>query len=138
MSYKGGGYDGCHWEWNFAYFGPDGAHYSLYHSGCFGCPTLIDLINSFLDNPRDFEFYDVATEEGRNSFADRESVRNVLLVQDRLAELELDVPLHPRCEVCGIRVDPEECIPGGYAGAGGVEYHPFEIVCTGCGIAASR
>ena len=39
VQYKGGGYDGCFWEWNYAYYDRNGVFHSLYHSGRSGCPT---------------------------------------------------------------------------------------------------
>lgn len=39
MIYRGGGYDGCHWEWNAGYFDEVGEWVSLGHSGFQGIPS---------------------------------------------------------------------------------------------------
>jgi len=33
VQYQGGGYSGCHWEWNIGLFDPWGRWHSLFHSG---------------------------------------------------------------------------------------------------------
>jgi hypothetical protein len=43
VQYQGGGYSGCVWEWNFAYFDNDGKFYDVYSSGSMGCETAEQL-----------------------------------------------------------------------------------------------
>lgn len=75
LCYKGGGYDGCIWEYNYAIIdkNPDTKQLewiSLYHSGCFGAKTLDkflhyncnqmgydELFYCYLHNRKDMEFF---------------------------------------------------------------------------------
>lgn len=36
VQYKGGSYDGCHWEWNYFLFDSVGVFYDIASSGCNG------------------------------------------------------------------------------------------------------
>ncbi len=40
LFYKGGGYDGCFWEWNFCLWDADGKWHNLFTSGCTGEPDI--------------------------------------------------------------------------------------------------
>ena len=43
VQYKGGGYDGCFWEWNFCYFDKDGVWHDIFSSGRRGCDSLVKI-----------------------------------------------------------------------------------------------
>ena len=48
IQYKGGGYDGCWWEWNYAYISSDRVFNSIWHSGRKGCETAQDMLDHLI------------------------------------------------------------------------------------------
>ena len=52
IQYKGGGYDGCFWEWNYAWFDARGHFHDIYSSGYKGCDTLDEVEGSVCQSPR--------------------------------------------------------------------------------------
>ena len=43
VQYKGGGYDGCIWEWNYAYLDSQGEFHCIVATGYRGCRTFGEL-----------------------------------------------------------------------------------------------
>ena len=57
VQYKGGGYDGCFWEHNYAWIDARGHFHDIYSSGYKGCRTLKTLTAAFANRPDDFDIY---------------------------------------------------------------------------------
>ena len=43
VQYKGGGYSGCFWEWNYGVFDDDGEFHVIFASGSKGCETAEEM-----------------------------------------------------------------------------------------------
>lgn len=106
VQYRGGGYDGCIWEWNFFYIDKQGKFYDIFSSGCDGIDNLQDaekLIDSELSG---LYIYDVSKDEDITEFA-KES--NIVLVSNVLQFFndnidELDIQFFAICEECGCQI----------------------------------
>ena len=65
ITYQGGGYDGCIWEWNICLFDNKGNFHDIYSSGCSGCETRDEILH-FIDdisNRGDFSIWDLEKEQ---------------------------------------------------------------------------
>ena len=67
ITYQGGGYDGCIWEWNFCLFDNEGEFHNIYSSGCYGCDTEQKMIEFMNDehniNHGTFSIWDLSKKE---------------------------------------------------------------------------
>lgn len=67
ITYQGGGYDGCIWEWNFCLFDKNGEFHDIYSSGVSGCDTekkIIDFINDEHEIKHGtFQFWNLSKKE---------------------------------------------------------------------------
>lgn len=132
VAYKGGGYDGCMWEWNYAYFDNDRKFHDIYSSGSMGCKTEAEMRVKLREFPDDVELTNLNSERARNKFVDSECVRGVVGCATWFATNGYDITLCPKCDCCGNRVNAVEGHPENYKGVGGVEIHAQEIVCQDC------
>lgn len=132
VAYHGGGYDGCIWEWNYAYFDKDGKFHDIYSSGYAGCDTEEKLRAKLRNEPDEVELTNLNSERARNNFADTEGIRGVVGCATWFATNGYDVKLSPKCNGCGLRCNAVEGEPTGYRGVGGIEIHAQEIVCQEC------
>ncbi len=134
ISYKGGGFDGCFWEWNFAFIDKNEEFHDIYSSGYRGCSTIEDLVQ-YINNEisSDFDTYDMSKAKERNRFADTESINCVIGLNKRMLELKLNIVCKLICDVCGKRFDTNN---GGrelgYKGNGGVGIEITSMICQDC------
>lgn len=63
IMYKGGGYDGCFWEWNFALWDENGEFEPLLTTGNAGCSQEHDLLELMLRSKRCGNFYAAALDD---------------------------------------------------------------------------
>lgn len=130
VGYHGGGYDGCIWEWNYAYIDKDGVFHDVYSSGALGCKTLEELRHK-LDH-KDTSFCNVTNEAELNKFSDSESINSVARCAAWFADNLPEIKFMVRCDCCGKRID----IIGSHAenirGEGGVSLAPTELICDEC------
>ncbi len=67
ITYQGGGYDGCIWEWNFGIFDDDGEFHDIYSSGCDGCENEKEMIEFINDTHNikhgNFSIWDMSKKE---------------------------------------------------------------------------
>lgn len=133
IAYHGGGYDGCIWEWNWAYIDDHGTFHSIYHSGLFGCETLEKLERQYQGNPKHFQFTDMGDEAARDRFADEESVTAVGLCSKWFADNgHPDYVLRPKCDKCERRFPAVQGHGSAARCVGGVEMAYSRIVCDDC------
>ena len=93
VQYKGGGYDGCFWQWNFAYFDKNSKFHCIVSTGYAGCDTE-DKLSKFIEDadaagetirPRYFT-YDLSDQEAIVEFGEEANVSHVIGVAKWLAE----------------------------------------------------
>lgn len=145
VAYKGGGYDGCIYEWNYAYIDSQGEFHSFYASGSMGCETLEELNEAYVaaqerilagrrSSANDIDLYDFDNLDECRRFVDREPVDNVLRIAALLHEGRHKVQLLCACDKCGKEMN---LVTAKYAGAnphgvGGIEVRNRNIVCNKC------
>jgi hypothetical protein len=140
VTYKGGGYDGCVWEWNTFLVGKDNEVFDVYssgHSGVFGRAakpkefrygqflTAVEEADSVLD---------LNTDEGRKEINGYIACYAYGIAR-KLEDLEEGYLVTLKCCECGRYVDCTEdaMFDHGYdRGNGGVGVVNDHLVCTDC------
>jgi hypothetical protein len=134
VQYQGGGYDGCMWEWNFAYYDKDGVFHDVFSSGSRGCKTDAEVkeylkdahINSRLSN---VYVYDMGKEQEVAEFTTETNEGLVLGVAKVLHKLGVDILA--KCDDCGKKHLAYTMIPEKPREAGGVMKYT-SMVCEDC------
>ena len=131
VQYKGGGYDGCFWEWNYAFFDHNGEFHSIFASGRNGCETLEKFNRRStrgdyqyrLDRPDDCE-----------QFVHETNASHVVMVAAWLAEHIPDMfrAIQVNCEVCCEQFEASRAHHSGFHGNGGIGVVMTGYVCPSC------
>ncbi len=105
--YRGGGYDGCIWEYNYAYIDENGEFHPVHATGSMGCKTLQQLEERFANlKGKEFEFYNFAIAEQINYFADHEAIKYVLIAITYFVEHGINKQIKLECAECDQRFNP--------------------------------
>lgn len=138
IKYQGGGYDGCFWEWNYAFIDEDGDYLSIFHSGCNGCPTKQEMIE-FIENTDVYpSFHNINDKKAMQKFTDDCSIDHLLLRIARFfVDNEIKIDLTAKCSCCHKRFDViNHGEINGYGenacGIGGIRIANRDIVCSDC------
>ena len=133
VCYKGGGYDGCFWEYNFAYIDGEGNFHDIFSSGYKGAKNIEELLDRITTRPEGYSVYEMGDFNDRQLLASSESVVNVLRIGHFFKDHpEFEVSLSAQCDLCGKRVDVVDCHPEGFHGCGGMEIVADDIICDNC------
>lgn len=129
VQYKGGGYDGCIWEWNWLYFDEMGKFHDIYSSGVHRAKTEGQARN-MLDAGEDLYLYDLANGglEELNRECHAESV--VAIAEWLGKNVNLDVLV--TCNMCGNQVDAEDIVLTDFQKDGGIVYTYHGKICSPC------
>ena len=138
--YKGGCYDGCFWENNFALVDPEGDYVSLYHSGYYGCDTRekmaqrIHNIDVLGDTGMWYRTFDLTDPEQVTELVDEESLNSVITLATWLKSwYDDELKLHPQCEKCETRFDPTaDDLEFDYRGNNGIGIEVTGVYCPEC------
>jgi hypothetical protein len=135
VEYKGGGYDGCFWEWNYFMVDENGDFVNLISTGYRGLKDdAEDLMLGIVtgDNP---------SRDGITvcNLDDTEEVKQFVKAGNgslmaKLANLhwQLEESLVTDCDICGEETAVANLIPGGYSGDGGIAISAKDLVCEDC------
>ena len=132
VRYKGGGYDGCFWEWNYAYFDSDGKFHDIYSSGRQGLPEehqVRALIES-QPNGTDPELFDLGKPKDLESLNEINASSIVQIA--RWLEENLGYELLIQCDDCKNSVDVLDIRLTDLQKDGGIVYSHHGKVCEGC------
>ena len=130
VQYKGGGYDGCFWEYNYAYFDADGEFHCIAATGYKGCETEEDLKEAWDKRPKDFSPIDL-NEENWQTFQVEEATHHVLgLAKWFWQEQSIDLPI--TCTECGAVTPGAKMFGDNPHGCGGVAMTFNDLLCPNC------
>lgn len=132
LMYHGGGYDGCIWEWNFAYF-TAGTFTDIYSSGIMGCKTLKDFQARIKDNYCTYYIYDIDNDIEMKDFTDNTNAGLVIAVGKWIKE-NLNFEVTAECNFCNAKFPISELTPECIKGAGGIMMQFTKVVCDDCRI----
>lgn len=143
VEYKGGGYSGCIWEWNYCLVDKKGNFHDIYSSGIDGINDVATLAGYLqtMENKKDFYIYNFSNKADLKDFADNSAIQNVLMVAKWLGEKDFlseniisgsEIPLI--CSCCGSDTDYDEIdvTEGDYRGDGGIGIQYMSITCYNC------
>ena len=132
IEYQGGGYDGCFWEWNYAYIDFKGDFVSIWNSGINGCTSLSE-IKEYMENSDEFYIYDLSDERDLEEFAKESSEHNVFRVSNWFDEnRENGSPIVMTCAECKKKFTTSEMSAGSYHGDGGIGIVDCHFLCKSC------
>jgi hypothetical protein len=113
VQYKGGGYDGCIWEWNYAYLDGLGKFHSIVATGYRGCRTFGEL-RDFLATT-EYDLYELKNDDEIERFGRETPISHLLTVAQWFNNEDFDVTLTAVCDVCESQGSCAYC--GEYVGA---------------------
>lgn len=140
VQYEGGGYEGCWWEWNFAYITPDSQFVNLACSGRNGCETLEKLeayyqrtcVDTGCFTSGKFFLYDLSDKKSLTEVPDELNVDHLVGVANELKKAGYPVDFQPECSECESRFSIEGAAPNAVGGDGGIHMSHREIICEEC------
>lgn len=133
--YKGGGYDGCHWEWNFFVLDKQGKFHDIYSSGVSGIKKQEDALEKVKDEEdNSLYIYDLSNERDIKDFQEECNEGHVIEVTNAVNDLinkgiKID-SLWWFCDCCGKRVgfgNAED-----YVRCGGIAMQATKKCCDDC------
>lgn len=139
IQYKGGGYDGCFWEWNYCLIDKKGNFHNIESSGSHGISEKEMLINRITTSKVGSEFfiYNFSNVADLKAFAGESNPQHVLGVAKWIEENEPDIsknyiPLI--CGECENDADSDEIglNPNDYQGDGGIGIQYNSLLCHSC------
>jgi hypothetical protein len=138
VAYKGGGYDGCWWEWNYCYIDKDGQFRDIFSSGYRGIHSLEELWTAYNEDPEDFICYYLRYKSHREQMGRKEPVARLILIARWLVDNKIGTPdLMVKCDYCGdifdlLAVCGEPDLAQDYTQESGLVVAPHKIVCPRC------
>ena len=138
--YRGGGYDGCHWEWNF-FMEIDGEHHDIsgsyyytefhdiFSSGSYGISKASDKDKL---NGRQY-VYDLDNPDEVKDFV-TESQPSLVLGVAKYIEEHTDIDMKLTCPICEQEWCADEIMldPDDYKGDGGIGIVHNSYLCHEC------
>lgn len=145
VEYKGGGFNGNWWQWNYFYWDSMGEFHNLFSSGRRGIKgeeSAIELVQK--TKQEEYRFYvnniqhysqnitlvDTTNEEEIIQFVSGGNGSNMIALA--LSNEELGECLKGECEECGNVFSVLEMNPDNWMGEGGVMYSPHDLFCEQC------
>jgi len=139
VMYHGGGYDGCIWEYNYAYFDSEGNFHCIHASGAMGRETEEEVMDVIHDDDTDLYEFDDPEEVKRfgreTPLSHLIGVGNWLAHDPEISEKVMLTVICEKCE-CEVNVAGEELEDGchgiGSHGVGGIVSQYDGIICQQC------
>lgn len=139
IEYKGGGYDGCFWEWNFFMFDDSGEFHDIFSSGYKGIDNekqavefLKEIDNdSYVRNRFKPTIYDLNDSEEMESFVNEGNAGLMMVIAVFLYD-GFDYTLYGNCYQCGKLFAVRDMLPENYSGDGGIVYSAKDLYCEEC------
>lgn len=138
VQYKGGGYDGCYWEWNYFLFDSKGKFHNLISSGRNGIQTkdeakaiLKAKKNSWGRIETEFYKYDLTKKSKIKEFQKEVSeshVSEVIKLVNKIYNKDL---MYFECDACETK-SYGEMFHDGYKGNGGIGVVMLGKICEDC------
>ena len=140
IQYKGGGFDGCFWEWNFCHYDENGKWQDIFSSGVNGCKDESNTLEMIEENNSGTYIYDLRDKESIAEFENENNAKAVKGVYQHLNNAGIGYPIEEKgykpfkmkCGICGIRIDPDYVTLEDWHGIGGIASQPESAICEEC------
>ena len=132
IRYKGGGYDGCFWEWNYAYFDSGGDFHDVFSSGRFALPEEQQVQDMLRNRGRDGdpELFDLDVMADCDHLNEINGSTVVAIAQ--WLESKLGYELLVQCDDCKQYVDLSDIELTDLRHEGGIIYSRHGKLCGKC------
>ncbi|NMC87007.1 MAG: hypothetical protein GYA69_00970 [Candidatus Moranbacteria bacterium] len=130
VQYRGGGYDGCIWEWNYFFIDGDGQFNNIFSSGHNGIKEESQLEDFDFDD-KNVYIYDLTDKKQADEFIKETNEQDVVRISKILYD-DFDINLIGTCEECGTEFALYDAHHSGYTGNGGIGIINTGIVCSDC------
>lgn len=139
VQYKGGGYDGCFWEWNWFFFDKNGEFHNIFSSGYAGVTSkeqAAELLSYGGD--RHVYRYDLTKTEDIDELSRECNPVNLVSIlewfcDNRQPDGSPYIDFYVRCSDCGERIwDTSEISLEEWHGCGGIMLTADKVLCQGC------
>jgi len=130
VQYKGSGYDGCIWEWNFFLFDNEGNFHNIITTGSMGI-KFRERADTIIRDDKNY-IYDLTDDKSKKEFAEENNPSIILTVASMVNEIYEDNILYFICDDCKNKIYPESVADGRlemWHGAGGIAVTPETILC---------
>ena len=108
VMYKGGGYSGCYWEWNFCFWDDNGEWHDLYSSGRDGIDTYIAMFMALAEDDGCINYVVNLTNEKDIAYWAKEFNAYLVLVIANILNDDYDYSIELPCKECGNLSEPED------------------------------
>lgn len=138
VQYKGGGYDGCFWEWNYFLFDAKGTFHDLASSGWRGIKdraaalkllTIGERRHLSTDEPY---IYSLTNKKHIDVFQAESAPQHVAGVVGKVNEIYGRPVLYWVCQDCEHKQYDGEMFHDGYKGNGGIGVQLLGMLCSDC------
>jgi len=132
VQYRGGGYDGCFWEWNYFYIDANGEFHCIEATGYAGCDTAEKADTLLAENNRHTYTYDVMDVEQIEAFAKESNAVHVLDVLSWFNHHnDPDIEFFAVCTTCGECIFADGILES-WHGCDGIASTADELLCSDC------
>jgi hypothetical protein len=153
IQYKGGGYDGCYWEWNFFLFDAKGKFHNLMSTGYRGIKT-VQQAKAILDKKpkkifpytftlrKEFYKFNLKNPKKIKEFQAETNPRLVDVIGEKINSIYKKPIMWFECDECGDKVLLEGFShsqyprmfhnPHNYSGNGGIGVTQYGKICENC------
>lgn len=134
VQYHGGGYEGCFWEYNYAFLDKHGAFHCLLATGRRGLDTMEDLCEH-LSEQRGYQTvytYQLDVPAEAEEFSEETNDGGVILVAEWLHSHWPELDLAGPCTECGEKFPIWSAMHDSYRGNGGIGVVMTGRVCADC------
>jgi len=132
MTYKGGGYDGCFWEWNYCFWDGDGKWHDIYSSGYSGIKNKEDAETVF-EKKEYRDVYDYTVYNEMQAFGNAYNEGMVVGVVNEINKILDESIAFWECDTCkALCRDVEDGFLTGMQGCGGIAIQYSRKLCSDC------
>lgn len=139
IQYQGGGYDGCHWEWNYLLFDARGKFHVIAASGRKGITNRQAALDLLAAKPDKFGFksaefysYSLKSTKALNEFQSKCAATHVAGVVEAVNTIVGKPVMFWKCDGCLRKQHSSEMFHDGYRGNGGIGVQMLGKLCVDC------
>ena len=133
VEYKGGGFEGCWWQWNYFAWDCDGKFHNILLTGYKGVKDeaeAIDLLNHIGDDRRDPEVLDLTDRAAIIAFVNNGNASRMSHIANH--HWYFGEVMYGTCQHCGEIAPVVNMFPGDESGDGGIAISAKNLYCESC------
>ena len=130
VEYKGGGYDGCFWEWNYFGWNSDGDFCNILSTGYKGVKNESQALAITRENGEGVTLVNMNRQDRIIDFVDNGNASLMKRIADH--DWSFMGKMSGRCTICGELHDVSDMMAGSYSSDGGIVVSAKDLVCENC------